>query len=196
MAMSISSCESEEKRLASQMTGIWAGTPEQVTDNAAVTASITESYYFKPDTAYISNGKFPVGPLTIEAVMTMSTQVVAEGDGTMPVGLTASAIAQASGTWNVIDDDEVSLSIDPQTITVKVDPSSVSTSIDGTTPASEFTLPPEMVTRLEESLKSALAIRYGGMKLMEDVKVKGTLLKYEMSHMDYVLTRQTEKLGV
>ncbi|MCM1522565.1 MAG: hypothetical protein NC039_07940 [Muribaculaceae bacterium] len=191
----MSSCESEEKRLAREVTGVWSGTPEEVTDNAAVTATISETYYFAPDSAFISNGKFPIGPLTIESMMSMSTQVVAEGDGVMPIGLTASAIASARGTWTVVDDEEISISIDPSTISVSVDPSTMTTSPDGNASAAPATMPDEMKTRLEQSLTRALATRYGGMKLLEDVKVKGTLMKYEIGHMDYVLTRRSEKLG-
>lgn len=189
LATTMAACKSEERSLAEKMTGEWVGTPEEVTDHAAVTASITETYFFAPDSAYTPDGKHPVGPLTIQSTLTMSTQIMAEGDGAMPMGLTASAIATAKGSWTVIDDDEVTLTIDPRTISVTVDPSSLTTSPAGVTEPAENTLSPQMVKSLEQSLTKALTMRYSGMRLMEDVKVKGALLKYEVGHTDYVLTR-------
>lgn len=192
------SCESGEKRLANHLTGVWAGTPETITDGQAVTATITDTYYFAPDSTAISDGKFPLGPLYISAVISMNTQVVAEGSAIEPLSLTASAMASASGTWTVVDDDEISLSIDPSSVAVSVDPDQLATNgnILGQSSGAEIdSMRPSVARNLEASLRNALAHRYGGMRLMDDVKIKGTLLKYESGHEDFVLTRQGENLG-
>ena len=152
------SCESSEKRLAGQLAGTWAGTPETVTDGQALTATVTDTYFFAP----------------------------------------ASAVANVRGTWSAIDHDEISLSIDPQTLTVIVDPDQLMVTSQSLTsmPQPEIEkMRPQVAKGLEQALRTALAHRYGSMKLMDDVKIKGTLLKYESGHEDFVLTRQGEKLG-
>lgn len=192
------SCESSEKRLVGQLAGTWAGTPETVTDGQALTATVTDTYFFAPDSALISDGKFPVGPLYITAAISMNSQIVAEGESVEPLSLTASAVANVRGTWSAIDHDEISLSIDPQTLTVIVDPDQLMVTSQSLTsmPQPEIEkMRPQVAKGLEQALRTALAHRYGSMKLMDDVKIKGTLLKYESGHEDFVLTRQGEKLG-
>lgn len=194
----MTSCESGEKRLAGQLAGTWAGTPETVSDGQGITATVTDTYFFAPDSAQLSDGKFPIGPLFISAAISMNTQIVAEGESVEPLSLTASAVANVRGTWSAIDDDEISLSVDPQTLTVIVDPDQLMVTSQSLGTAPEPTIEamrPAMAEKLQQSLKAALTHRYAGMKLMDDVKIKGTLLKYESGHEDFVLTRQGEKLG-
>lgn len=194
------SCGREEKRLAREVAGVWAGTPETFTDSQAVTVTVTDTYTFGTDTATISDGKFPVGPLAVTAVISMDTQVMPEGDDvTEPLALSAAAMASARGTYSVVDDDEITLSIDPASISVNVDPEQVVTVGSPLTAASTDarinSMRPAIAANLQARLRDALARRYGGMTLMEDVKIKGNLLKYEMGHEDFTLTRQEIGLG-
>lgn len=192
-AVSITSCESEEKKLASEMTGIWTASPETFTDSQAVTATITDTYCFSPDSATLSGKKFPIGPVEVSAQIQMNTQVLASGDAQEPLSLSAAAIANVRGTWTVTDDDEVSLAFDPQSITVTVDPDQVATTGDimgGQPTVAIDSMRPRVAANLEKNLRIALQTRYTGTRIMEDVKVKGNMLKYEAGDRDFVLTRQ------
>lgn len=192
-AVSITSCESEEKRLASEMAGVWTGTPDTFTDSQAVTATITDTYCFSPDSALLSGKKYPIGPVEVTSQIQMNTQVLASGDAQEPLSLSASAIASVRGTWTVTDDDEVSLAFDPQTLTVAVDPDQVASAggMIGTQPSVTIdSMKPQVAANLERDLHTALQTRFSGTRIMEDVKVKGNMLKYEAGDRDFVLTRR------
>lgn len=190
-ALALTSCGSEEKRLASDMTGIWTASPETFAGNQAVTATITDTYCFSPDSAMVSD-KFPIGPMEVSAEIQMNTQVLASGDGQEPLSLSASALATVLGTWMVTDDDEVQLSFDPTTITVSVDPDQIVTTgalIGGSETTSIDSMKPQVAANLEQNLRASLATRYTGVRMLDDVKVKGNTLKYEVGHRDFVMTR-------
>lgn len=191
----ITSCKSEEKRLAGAIPGMWAGTPETFSDINDLTATVTDTYYFSPDTAVVTERQCPVGPITIQAMVSMATQVMT-GDMMEPLSLSASGTAQIRGTWSAIGDDEISLSLDPQTLTVVVDPGQVvaNGALIGESQAAVDSMRPQVANNLQASLMSALSARYSSMRLMEDVEVKGNLMKYEMGAQDFVLTRTDQGL--
>lgn len=190
------SCKSGEQKLAENLAGVWAGTPENFTDNQAVTASVTDTYYFQADTT--ASQRHPSGPVTIQGMITVSTQIVAEGEEIEPLSITAAAVASIEGYWTVVDDDEVALSLDTSTLKVNVDPEQLiangSLIVSGESPRIE-SVRPAVAANIERSLRVALSERYAGVNIMDDIKIKGSLLKYEFGHKDYVLTRQTEKLS-
>ena len=50
----------------------------------------------------------------------------------------------------------------------------------------------ELCANIEHSDKQSLTARYAAMRHMDDVKIKGPLLKYESGHEDFVLTKQMD----
>ena len=77
---------------------------------------------------------------------------------------------------------------------VEVDPDGVVTNnspIAIASPAVD-SIRPQLCKTLEHSIRVALTARYAAMRHMDDVKVKGALLKYEFNHEDFVLTKQNE----
>lgn len=189
------SCRSGEQKLADNLPGIWTGTPEAMTDNQAVTATVTDVYYFKPDTT--ADSRHPAGQITLQGMISVSTQIVSEGSVIEPLSLSAAAVSTISGSWAVIDDDEVALSLDPSTLRVDVDPDQILANgnvmgVDGS-PSVEA-VKPEVARNIENSLRIALTERYGRLNVMDDVKIKGMVMKFELGHTDYVLTRRTEKV--
>ncbi|MDE5669166.1 MAG: hypothetical protein K2I24_06490, partial [Duncaniella sp.] len=98
------------------------------------------------------------------------------------------------GTWTVIDDDEIALSFDPQSLVVEVDPDAVvanNNPIALSSPAVD-SIRPDLCKTIEHGIRVALTARYASMRHMDDVKIKGALLKYEYDNEDFVLTKQTE----
>lgn len=187
MGIMVWSCDSEG-RLAKDLTGTWAGTPENFTDHSAITASVIDTYEFMPDTC--PSGPTHAGPLTIAGMISTSTQVV--GDGAEPIELSAAARSIISGSWTVVDDDEILLRLDPATLDIMVDPEDVAVSTNPLSPSgiSVDSLRTAMSATIRAGLYQALLTRYASMMHLDDIEIKGQLMKFEINDIDYTLTRQ------
>lgn len=186
------SCSNSEARFAKEVPGIWQGTPEMFSDNSAVTATIIDTYEFSP--AEMTANETLSGSVTVTGMVNTTTQIVGDSALIEPLSLSASARTTISGTWTVIDDDEISLSFDTQSLMVDVDPNGVvanNAPLSIGTPAID-SITPKLCKTLEHSIRMALTARYAALRHMDDVKIKGALLKYEINHEDFVLTRQSE----
>ncbi len=193
----LTSCQSDENRLARSITGEWASAPDTMTDAQAVTASLTDNWYFYPDSATQGGAKNPAGPLALNTLISMNTQIVSEGSAIEPLTLSASAIATVRGVWTAVDDDEISVVLDPSTITVSVDPDQIASNGSPLSSADVHidSIRPAIQRNLEASLQGMMQQRYAGIRLLDDVKVKGNTLRYEIGDRKYVLTRTEENLG-
>ncbi|MDE6089250.1 MAG: hypothetical protein K2G41_00980 [Duncaniella sp.] len=185
-ALSLVSCDGSS-RLAKDIQGSWSGTPENFMDNSVASTTILETYDFA---APENGGK--TGSITIAGMLTISTQVLADTGIEQPLTLTASARSTISGTWTAIDDDEITVALDPATLNVMVDPDQIvaeGNMIGTQTPEIE-TMRPSVAQAVTSNMKRALEVRYSSIRHLDDVKVKGTLLKFEIGNMDCVFTRQ------
>lgn len=183
------SCSNSEARFAKEIPGVWQGTPE-VFSYAPETATIVDVFDFAPVTD--SSASTLTGNVSITGMVNTSTQIVGDSALIEPLKLSVSARTSISGTWTVIDDDEIALSLDPQTLTVDVDPDAVLAN-DSPLPLGSpdiDSLRPAVCKNIEQSIRTALTTRYTGLRKLDDVKIKGRLLKYEIGHEDFVLTRQ------
>ncbi len=178
-------CSNSEARFAKEIPGVWQGTPE------AISASIIDTYEFSP--ASMTANETLTGAVTVSGMVNVSTQVV-DSAFAEPIQLSAAAHTTISGTWTVVDDDEMALSMDVASLVVDVDPKAVAANgspmVMGN-PATDA-LNPEVRARIAEGIKQALSVRYASLRHMDDVKIKGALLKYEVGEEDFVLTRQSE----
>lgn len=189
--LSVTSCD-DTARLAKELPGTWAGTPENFTDNSAITATIIENYTIvsNPDTQQKS---LRGGDILITGMISSTTQVVSNGSLIEPITLTAAAKSSIEGTWNVIDDDEVAVMLKPETLKVEVDPEAIMVNtnvLSGADSPDIDSLRPQVCANLSQGLSQALVIRYASVKRLDDVKIKGPILKFEIGKTDYVLTRQ------
>ena len=193
VALGLSSCD-ENARLAKELHGTWAGTPENVTDNTAITATLIETYSFTDAAQTMSKGAYG-GDISITGMISCSTQILADSTIIEPVTLTASAVSTINGTWTVIDDDEIAVSLNPQTLVVTMDPEAVSVANNVVTnndnPSIEK-LRPGITATLRDGIKHTLSMRYASIRQLDDIKIKGPLLKFEIGMNDYVFTRQGE----
>lgn len=193
VALGLSSCD-ENARLAKELHGTWAGTPENVTDNTAITATLIETYSFTDAAQTMSKGAYG-GDISITGMISCSTQILADSTIIEPVTLTASAVSTINGTWTVIDDDEIAVSLNPQTLVVTMDPEAVSVANNVVTnndnPSIEK-LRPGISATLRDGIKHTLSMRYASIRQLDDIKIKGPLLKFEIGKNDYVFTRQGE----
>ncbi|WP_289751957.1 hypothetical protein [uncultured Duncaniella sp.] len=192
-ALALVSCN-DNARLASEVQGAWIGTPENFTDNSVVTATILETFDFVSDGTVIAKGSHG-GSVVIAGMITASTQVVADAGLVEPLSLTATAKSTISGTWTVIDDDEIALSLNLQSLAVDVDPSTLVVEgnvLTGNDTPKIDSIRPSVAATIGASMKRALENRYASFRHLDDVKVKGPLLKFEIGKMDCVFTRQGE----
>ncbi|MDE6204730.1 MAG: hypothetical protein K2F66_01260 [Duncaniella sp.] len=186
------SCSNSEARFAKEIPGTWQGTPETFSDNSAITATIIDTYEFLP--AAMTANETLSGTVTVTGMVNTTTQIVGDSALIEPLGLSASARTSISGTWTVIDDDEIALSFDPQSLVVEVDPDAVvanNNPIALSSPTVD-SIRPDLCKTIEHGIRVALTARYASMRHMDDVKIKGALLKYEYDNEDFVLTKQTE----
>lgn len=184
------SCSNSAARFAKEIPGVWQGTPAAITDNTAITATIIDTYEFGP--AAMTAAQTLSGPVTVTGMVNTTTQIVSDSTMVEPMGLSASAHTTISGTWTVIDDDEISLSFDPQTLVIDVDPDGVIAKDNGialSSPAVD-SIRPALIKSIEQGLRQALTARYASMRHMDDVKIKGVMFKYESNDEDFVLTKQ------
>lgn len=186
------SCSNSEARFAKEIPGTWQGTPETFSDNSAITATIIDTYEFLP--AAMTANETLSGTVTVTGMVNTTTQIVGDSALIEPLGLSASARTSISGTWTVIDDDEIALSFDPQSLVVEVDPDAVVANNNPmalSSPAVD-SIRPDLCKTIEHGIRVALTARYASMRHMDDVKIKGALLKYEYDNEDFVLIKQTE----
>lgn len=121
MAVSFGSCD-ENARLARDIQGSWAGTPERLNDAEDVTSTIVETFTFTPDAV---NPKAKKGNVTITGNVSTTIPIAVS-----PVSISAAATTSIQGSWSIIDDDEIALVLDPKSLQVKVDPEAVTVSND------------------------------------------------------------------
>ena len=186
MAVAFGSCD-ENARLAREIQGTWTGTPERLNDAENVTSTIVETYTFTPDEV---NPKAKNGNVTITGNVSSNIPVAVS-----PVSISAAATTSIQGTWTVIDDDEIALVLDPKSLQVKVDPEAVTVSNDIFTDQNipqVDSLRREVTANIAAQLRRDTEIHYMSVRQLDDVKIKGPILKFEISDIEYVLTRQGE----
>lgn len=186
-SLCIQSC-SESARLAGKVEGSWSGAPERLADNQSGSATVVESFTFMPNEA-IKHG----GNISISSMVSVTGAIDASQGVEQPFSLSAAASATVSGTWQAIDDDEIAFNIDISTLNVDVDPEAVALSMNmlsSNTSAATDSLKPQVAQHVKNLVTIALQNKYMAFKHIDDVKLKGNTLKYEIADHDYVMSRQ------
>lgn len=191
-AMLFSSCN-EEAKLARDIEGTWSGAPEVFVNDASSRSTIIETFTFERDTT--KSGTVMIGALVSSTGAVQGTDAIVQ-----PFSVSAAAKSTISGRWQVIDDDELVLTLDPSTMKVEVDPSAVvltTNLLTGAEAPSTESLRPQMAEAIRSNLSHVLAMRYLSYRKLDDVKVKdkGTMLKFEVGKQDYILSRQGPATG-
>lgn len=185
-AIGFQSCD-DTARLIKDVTGTWSGAPEKLVDNSASSATIIDTYTFTaiPDTKG--------GNVTITSLISVTGQIDGAQAIVQPFSLSASGTASIQGTWTAIDDDEIALSLEPKTLDVNIDPQAVvlsSSLLSGNTSAAVDSMKPALVQTIKAQVQQAVTARYLSMKHLDDIDVKGAILKYEIGKHHYTMSRQ------
>lgn len=182
----MTSCDGASK-LSENISGTWSGAPIHLIDNSASSASTIDTYTFTRDEK--SNG----GNLIVTSLISVTGSINGSGAIVQPFSLSAAATASIQGRWNVVDDDEISVSLELKTLQVNVDPSAVVLSaamLNGSTMASVDSMKPALVNSIGAQLRQAVSNRYLGIKKIDDIEIKGSLMEWEINKSKETLSRQ------
>lgn len=190
-ALSLDSCETKA-HLANEIEGTWAGTPQSITDNSALTATLLETFQFVKIPAE-DGGESTGGTVNIVGMLSSSIQLVGDNDFEQPLTFTSSARSSIVGSWQAIDDEEIVVTLNPNTLTVVVDPDAVvpgSALLSESSQAKIEQMKPDIINMIASGLKQSLSNRYSSVKLLDDVEIDGPVLKFEIGKANYVFNRQ------
>ena len=180
------SCDSKSK-LANNLDGSWSGSPERLGDDSNGLMTMVETYNF------IKDDDKAGGTLIIQAMISVTGTAQPNGEVVQPYAISESAVAFAEGTWMATDDDELNVTIDPQTITVSVDPSAVTFNDDVFTDEQVpmvDSIKPEIAKAVEQQITKEVTERFTNLSHIDDIKVRGNLLKYEIGRKRYTMSKE------
>lgn len=187
LAASICSCESKAK-LASNVIGTWAGTPEKIADSDAMSATAIRMIQFLPaDDDKVS------GTLHMSALVTITQALNSDPQLIEPYTASATGIASISGQWSAIDHDEIILHLTDSTMTVNVDPDGIMVkvnSITGQTISSVDSIKPYISENIKRQISSAVRNQIFNSAKIDDIKISNNLMSCEIGHKDLTLRRQ------
>lgn len=194
-ALALSSCSSEEAKLAGAIAGTWNGTTTQMShrkdkpdkkdrrdsdrnrmDAGEMTCTPTLTFVRTDGT----NG----GTIDISANYTLTRGVESVASAT-PVSATVNGSLKASGTWTAHDDDEVIINLDPTKTVVDVDTTSVSLNYAQLTDAPKDSLASmrsRVISNIPDVVKPMLEARVMKMRKLDDIKITGNLMTLEAGH--------------
>ncbi len=194
-ALALSSCSSEEAKLAGAIAGTWNGTTTQMShrkdkpdkkdrrdgdrnrmDAGEMTCTPTLSFVRTDGT----NG----GTIDISANYTLTRGVESVASAT-PVSATVNGSIKASGTWTAHDDDEVIINLDPTKTVVDVDTTSVFLNYAQLTDAPKDSLASmrsRVISNIPDVVKPMLEARVMKMRKLDDIKITGNLMTLEAGH--------------
>ncbi len=182
----LASCDSRQK-LSEELQGIWAGTPEQLTNSGAARATMVRMMEFT------STGDAGEGNVTLTAYITVENTMPANDSIVTPLTISASGTATITGLYQAKDDDDLMLNLDASSFTVNVDPDGVELSYNVLTEDSGShltSLRPAAAMLASQQIDHAARSVFFNLSEIEDIKVNNNMLKCEMNHKDLTFRRQ------
>ncbi|MDE5647092.1 MAG: hypothetical protein K2I57_04620, partial [Muribaculaceae bacterium] len=170
----LAACDSEAK-LAREVTGTWASTPEKLIDSDALSAATIHMIQFTPSLSDNKSGDLQMTELisVTNAVQTDTISILE------PYSVSAAGLATLNGSWAVIDDDEISLHLDESTLDVSIDPDATLLSINELTNAtttSVDSLKPIVTANLKRQITQLVKNRIFDINKIDDIKITGNLM--------------------
>ena len=177
----------ETKKLAGEVTGTWTSNPTPFIATDGSTATSIENIVFERDST--SNG----GMVIITSLISSTGSFTGSSTIMSPFSVSAAPKSYISGHWTAVDDDELLLALDPATMTVEVDPDAVVITSDlnfspETSPIDSIR--PQIAGAMKATITQILLQHYVNYQELDDVKVKGSTLQFEVKDEKHLLTRQ------
>lgn len=194
-ALALSSCSSEEAKLAGNIAGTWNGNTTQMShrkdkpdkkDRRDVDRNRMDAGEMTctPTLTFIRTDGTNGGTIDISANYTLTRGVESVASAT-PVSATVNGSIKASGTWTAHDDDEVIINLDPTKTVVDVDTTSVSLNYAQLTDAPKDSLASmrsRVISNIPDVVKPMLEARVMKMRKLDDIKITGNLMTLEAGH--------------
>ena len=173
-------CDSKTE-LAGKVAGTWGSNPQMLANEVASQSTIIETFNFVRDSTSAGGSVIVSGMISLTGTVNESNALV------QPLTATAAARSTISGTWQVVDDDEIILTLNPQSLSVEVDPQGVVMSVNeisGTDSADTDALRPQLAETIRRNIMRELQSRYMMYGHLDDAKVydSGSSLKFEIDH--------------
>lgn len=185
----ISSCDSKQK-LSENLSGVWSGQEEQLTNTEAAHASMVRMLQFTP------TGTQGEGDFTMTAYITVDNTMPANDSIVTPLSITASGTATITGVYQVKDDDELMINLDASSLAVNVDPEAVELKYNVLTQQSGSeleTLKPAAAVLVNQQIEHAARSAFSNITEIDDIHISGSMMKCEIGHSDLTFRRQSEK---
>jgi hypothetical protein len=183
--VTFSGCDSPSK-LAGAIEGSWSGAPETLSNTTDGIVTGVDSYLFTKTGA-------TDGSVEIATMISLNEALPGDSSIVQPISLSAAAKATAQGMWVAVDDDEISLTIDPTTIEVSVDPDAVvleTSLLTGNDESVVSTLKPAIAERIKKQIVRVITVKYLDIKHFDDIKIKDNRMKFEIGKAHLVMSRQ------
>lgn len=192
MASVLFSCESRSK-VINEVAGSWSTAPMQLSNDADGQTSVIDNLVFM---AYNEKSE-AAGTLMISSALSVQKAAGASASVAQPFAVSVSATACISGTWRMVDDDEIMIDFDSNSLKVQVDPDMVEllmNPLSGAEQPAIDSLKPQTASFYAMQLKSEMLAHYAAYSRLDDVKVKekGEVLQIEVNDRDIVLHRQMQ----
>lgn len=188
--LSVLSACNPKVSLAKNIEGTWATNSEILAGIDALNASSVEMLQFIP-TDGVSN---PLsGDFTHSIIVDVATIAPQSDSVVQPYSVTVTAIASVQGSWSVIDDDEIRLTLDPKTFNVSVNPSEV-VQEDNILTGKNFSvvdsIMPELSARIKRMITPVVQGRLNVNKIDDIHILKGTEMRCEINDRNYTFFMQ------
>lgn len=186
-ATMLTSCDSSAK-LADSIQGEWTGNSERILDTGAAMATAVRVMSF-------SKGSTPTeGTVTMSALVTVENIMPFNDSIQTPLTISASGVATITGVYQAKDDDELLISLDATSLSTDVDPEGVQMNynvLSGEDSSVATKLKPAAVVLATQQINRAAQNIFTNINKIDDIKVKGNLMKCEVGHKDLVFSRES-----
>lgn len=186
LAITAVACDSKAQ-LANDISGSWASSPETLTNTTS--GSITSINIIEFIKTPGQNG----GELTMSGLLNTNAQLPQSQGIVQPISYSASGVATIQGSWDVHDDDEVTVFLDGNTFTIQIDPDAVVLDynlLSGESAPDTTTLKPAIINHIKNEMTNAIQTRFFNTKKIDDIKIKHNMMSCEINKHDVTMRRQ------
>lgn len=167
----LTSCDSKAK-LARDIEGTWASTaPKKVKVINELDATEMSMIQFN---APVPGSESTDGVVNYAFVFTLTGAMPPSDAIVEPYSFTATTLASVSGTWKVVDDDEVALDFDPESFSAYVDPAGIllrDNILSGENAAEVDSVKPQLSAKIQAMLDTQVKDYLFSIKKIDDIHI-------------------------
>lgn len=169
--------------------GLWDSTPTTLGSQSQMNSTATISMEFNEVPGSSRNGD-----VVLRAYINMEEATVPQYDNLVEsYALSVAATARINGKYNIIDDDEVVITLDPTSLEVVVDPEAVKFRNNVITDAQKpmlDSLRPAAAAHLEAVIRPQISQEFYKYDRLDDIKIKnGSFMSCEIGDRDYTFRK-------